>query len=188
MILRDRSTALLLSVTILGGAGLLASCVDPVEEDLIASLGDEVSGVRRGPFHRPGQPCLACHYDAGPGPTFTLGGTVFATPEEDIGVSNVTVTVVDALGKTQTLTSNCAGNFYLRGAVDLAYPLRAEVSCTLPDGTIKRSVMGSRISRDGSCASCHRGDPSATSPGRVSCGPEQPDPPFTQETCSGGGQ
>lgn len=185
---RAHASALLLLAAIGGASGALASCADPVEEARIAALGDEVDGTRPGPFHRPGQPCLVCHYDAGPGPTFSLGGTVFATPTDDVGVSNVTVIVVDARGKTQPLTSNCAGNFYIPGEVELAYPLRAEVSCTQPDGTVRRSVMGSRIARDGSCAGCHTGAPSATSPGRVSCGPAQPDPPFTQEICSGGGR
>lgn len=166
----------------------LASCVDPVEDELVASLGDEVTGVRPGPFHRPGQPCLACHDDAGPGPTFSLGGTVFATPTDATGVSAATVTVVDALGQVKEFVSNCVGNFYLPGDAGLAYPLRAEVSCTMPDGTVRRNVMGTRIARDGSCAGCHRGDPSSDSPGRVSCAPEQPDPPFVAEACSGGGR
>ncbi|MFO0611716.1 MAG: hypothetical protein U0414_03945 [Polyangiaceae bacterium] len=177
-----------ISVTLFAALGALASCADPVEDALIESLGDEVSGVRPGPFHRAGQPCLACHYDAGPGPVFSLGGTVFASPKDDVGVSDVTVTITDALGKTRELTSNCVGNFYVPGQADLAYPLRAEVSCTFPDGTVRRSVMGTRIERDGSCAGCHRGDPSATSPGRVACAPAQPNPPFTPAACAGGGR
>jgi hypothetical protein len=184
---RSKLGPLGLAIGLLGGlAAAGSSCVDPVEDDLITSLGDEANGVRPGPFHRPGQPCLACHYDAGSGPTFALGGTVFATPVEDIGVSDVTVTITDALGKTRTLTSNCAGNFYMPGSTELAYPLHAEIECTLPDGTTRRSVMGTRIGRDGSCASCHHGAPSAKSPGRVSCGPAEPDPAFSPVDCGGG--
>ncbi len=168
------------------GAAASSACVDPVEDALIASLGDEVAGVRRGPLHRPGQPCLACHYDAGPGPTFALAGTVFATPSEDIGVEGATVTVVDANGQSVVLTSNCAGNFYLSGRTELAFPLRAEIECTLPDGTTRRSVMGTRIGRDGSCASCHTGSPAADSPGRVACATTQPDPAFQPTSCGGG--
>lgn len=175
------------------------TCVSPAQDDIIESLGPEKSGIPEGPFHRYGQPCLACHGGYGPGsPLFEFGGTVFATPQDDIPVSAVTVTVTDANGVVKTAVSNCAGNFYSPAADDhLVFPLRAEVSCELPlpEGAdpmttpkqIRRSVMQTRIDRDGSCASCHDGNPSPSSPGRISCGPAQPATPFIVPVpCQGG--
>lgn len=180
------SIALVASV-VLGTAVAVASCANPVESDLVDSLGPEKAGVPPGPFHRPGQPCLACHSDGGQGsPVLSAGGTVFATPTEDVPVGNVDVTITDSSGRKVDMLSNCAGNFYATETLaQLAFPLHVEIECTLPDGSKRRSVMGTRVERDGSCASCHSGNPSASSPGRVACATDEPTPPFTPG-CGGG--
>jgi hypothetical protein len=163
-------------------------CFSPVEDDLIAELGPEVDGLEEGPFHRYGQPCLVCHggYKA---PLFDAAGTVFATPSDDIPVASVIVKLTDANGDTINVPTNCAGNFYIEDAAwDPVFPLRAEIECTLPDGTKRRSVMQTRINRDGGCASCHeRGPANQFSPGQIFCMPEQPAEPFTvPPECPGG--
>ena len=167
----------------------LTGCFSPVQDDLIESLGPEQEGVPEGPTHRYGQPCLACH-DAyyGEGPELSIGGTVFATPDADIPVQGAIVTISDATGKQVKLTSNCAGNFYAeRRDFDPVFPLRAEVECPLPDGTTRRAVMGTRINRDGSCASCHqKGAATPQSPGQVYCVPQMPATPFVVPVCNGG--
>ena len=44
----------------------LGACVDETHELQVQALGGEAPGVPKGPLHRPGQPCLVCHGEAGP--------------------------------------------------------------------------------------------------------------------------
>jgi len=175
----------LVTVLVLFASG----CFNPVDDDLVAEQGPEVDGVGEGPLHRYGQKCFACHGGSGIAPEMAFAGTVFAVPNEDIPVAGATITITDANGDSRSTPSNCAGNFYvLKEAWDPVYPLRAEIECTLPNGETRRSLMGTRINRDGGCASCHeRGEATFESPGQVYCLPEQPDPPFTVAAgCEGG--
>jgi hypothetical protein len=169
-------------------AALSAGCFSPVEDDLISELGPEIDGLEEGQYHRYGQPCLVCHggYKA---PLFSAAGTVFTTPTDDIPVAGVVVKLTDANGDVYQAPTNCAGNFFITGSEwDPVFPLRAEIECTLPDGTKRRSVMQTRINRDGGCGSCHEPGPANQfSPGQVYCMPEQPSEPFTvPESCPGG--
>jgi cytochrome c553 len=185
------ATLLLATGLAAGSASTLTGCPSPAEDTLIESLGPEVNGVEEGEHHRYGQPCLACHGGYGPGePTFSVAGTVFATPNDEIPVLGAKVVLTDANGSEKTLTTNCAGNFYAEeGDWDPVFPLRATVECPLPDGTVRRAVMGTRINRDGSCAGCHANEaPGQNGPGRVYCVAEQPaNLPFSLTPgCSGG--
>lgn len=180
------------------GFGLFAlGCESPVEDDLIEAQGPEVDGLEEGPLHRYGQDCFACHDGYGPGPPMAFAGTVFATPDEDIPVESVIVTITDATGDSRSTVSNCAGNFYvLRESWDPVYPLRAEIECDLPSDNpdaapeVRRNVMATRINRNGGCASCHTAGPAnADSVGQLYCSPEQPDPKFRRVVgCEGGPQ
>lgn len=160
-----------------GGSAGLAGCASPVEDDLIESLGPEAEGESEGEFHRYGQPCLVCHGGYGPGsPTFSFGGTVFARPNDEVPVAGAEVTITDSVGEKTTMTSNCAGNFYVEDAkFSPVYPVRVEVACTPPPGfdgiqRTYRNLMGTRVNRDGACASCHdNAPPSQTGPGRIYC-------------------
>lgn len=166
------STARALSAASLAAAvGVLvvASCGNPVVDDKIALLGGETDGVPEGPFHRPGQPCLLCHQEDGPGPAFQVAGTIFADTKSFTPVDKAQVILTDAAGQSVTLETNCIGNFYLLagGDFDLQFPLAAEVRYPLfdaegkprkdADGDIMRKSksMASWISREGSCAGCH---------------------------------
>ena len=133
-----------------------SACTDPVHDDAVSSLGGEENGVRRGPTHRPGQPCLTCHSDDGPGePAFSIAGTVYATREQPDPAPGVTIQLIDARGDEKTLISNSVGNFYVAtGAWSPTFPVRVSISqdnLTVPMQTL--------INGAGSCASCHRGDP-----------------------------
>ena len=102
---------------------------------------------------------------------------------------DVDLTTPDGLGTTIPVVSNCAGNFYIDiEGWEAEFPLRVEVACPMPDGSIRRNVMGTRINRDGGCASCHeRGVATADSPGQIFCAKTQPDPPFEiPASCEGG--
>jgi hypothetical protein len=131
----------------------LAACPNPNHTDAVADLGDEAAGVREGPEHRPGQPCLTCHGGSGPGPDFVIGGTVYATRNGTQALSDVSVVLTDADKTVKTLTSNRAGNFYLPSEQwTPTYPISVSLRMT---GVTKN--MNSLIGRNGGCAFCHYG-------------------------------
>jgi len=165
-------------LVVLGAAALGAvsvpSCANPVQDQAIAALGGELSGVPPGPFHRPGQPCVVCHSENGTTKLqMVLGGTVFADLTSFKGVTDVDVVFTDSIGQTMTTTTNCVGNFYISSnSWSPKFPLAVEVRFPVfnMDGTEqmqsdgnggmklvqKVKAMGSVISRDGSCADCHK--------------------------------
>lgn len=167
-------------------AAAAAGCGNPAVDVRVEQLGDEVAGVEPGPFHRPGQPCVLCHSTyVGASPPISVGGTIFATPtvgdELPRPVEGVKVHVTDAFGKQATAVTNCIGNFYFETETyDPAFPLHVEMDYPVPgsDGTTRRVVMSTRISRDGSCAGCHFGPRTQGSPGWVYCTEPMPTPPF----------
>jgi hypothetical protein len=150
---------------ILAGALLAApSCADPTHDRAVAALGREASGVPEGPLHRPGQPCLTCHGDSGPASSeFTLGGTVYALFREDAPAAGAVVRVEDITGRTLSLLTNAAGNFWVTPAQWVpTYPIQMKVTL----GGVSKQ-MTTHVGRAGSCADCHREPPSQTSPGHV---------------------
>lgn len=143
------------TLSVLGIALAASSCLDPVHADAVAALGGEVHGVRPGPEHRPGQPCLTCHGGDGPGePEMSIGGTVYDVRAGTEGMGDVTVIITDAKGDERELTSNSVGNFYMwKSEWDPAFPLTVSIA---GDGT--KAAMKTTVGRNGGCASCHRGD------------------------------
>lgn len=129
----------------------LTSCGDPVRDKSIEALGSETSGVPRGPFHRPGQPCVLCHSDAGGAPPFSIAGTVYIDADTRTPIDGVQVNLVDSLGRTFSTSTNCAGNFFVRPP---DYPLNGPVWVNLRRDDVLRE-MDTAIYRDGSCAGCH---------------------------------
>ncbi|MGH7296585.1 MAG: hypothetical protein ACRELB_16725, partial [Polyangiaceae bacterium] len=132
----------------------------------------EAPGVRRGPLHRPGQPCLLCHDGAAGDPQrFTVAGTVYATSGASSPAVNAVVTVIDAQGHPASLSTNAAGNFYTTPSqYDPVFPLQVTVRGvsgrlvrmqTLVDGN-------GTIEPNGGCAGCHVSPASPSSPGAVS--------------------
>lgn len=142
-------------------AGFTASCLDPVHDDAVAALGPEANGVREGPTHRPGQPCLTCHGGDGPGPDFAVAGTVYETRNGTTPLPDVTVLLRDSSGATRTLLTNSVGNFYLSAKQwTPAYPIFAELHYQ----DVEKKMV-TRIGRNGGCAECHRaGDRSQMPP------------------------
>lgn len=130
------------------------SCMDPVHSDAVAALGGETKGIRTGPEHRPGQPCLTCHGGDGPGsPEWSVAGTLYETRGGTTILSGATVVLTDAKGVEQRFKSNRGGNFYIEASRwTPTYPLRARVE----SGT-EKIEMQSLINGVSSCATCHRG-------------------------------
>lgn len=142
----------------------LSGCGDPVRDALADSLGPEMPGVRPGPDHRPGQPCLACHVDGGRAkPAFAIAGTTYRAKGAPDPLGHVDVTMVDSAGKTLRARSNCAGNFYLPPA---EFSLREPFWVTMDFGG-ETIDMESPVFREGSCATCHSEPLGPTSAGAV---------------------
>jgi hypothetical protein len=140
----------------------LWACADPVHDQEVAALGPEKSGVRTGPLHRPGQPCVLCH-QLGSDDPFTVAGTVYATPDKTVPLTMVKVQLVDSQGSRLATFTNCAGNFFVRPFEwKFQYPIW--VTLAAEDQLID---MESPIYRDGSCATCHVDPKNPTSAGHV---------------------
>src|ERR1019366_4307514 len=112
----------------------LSTACHPVQDNAIAALGGEAPSVRRGPLHRPGQPCLLCHDGAlGDPPAFSVAGTVFDRPSASQGVNGATVSLTDANDSGALAVTNSAGNFYVTPAQwTPTYPVT--VTVTPPQG------------------------------------------------------
>jgi hypothetical protein len=138
-------------------ADAAAGACDPVHSDAVAALGGEAPGVRHGPLHRPGQPCLLCHSD------FSVAGTVFANAEDRQPAPGVVVTLTDSQGHTFAAPTNAAGNFYVsHDQFEPIYPMKAALEF---GGTTVNMVAD--IGRNGACASCHFDPAGPASPGHV---------------------
>jgi hypothetical protein len=149
----------------------LGSC-DPVHDDAIAALGPEAPGVRRGPLHRPGQPCLLCHDGALRDPQrFTVAGTVYETSSGQVVSVGASVILTDANALRTQLPTNAAGNFYATPReYDPTFPI--QVTVTGPSGQtvyMRTLVEGNgTVEPNGGCASCHFNPQGPNSPGHVS--------------------
>lgn len=153
---------------------LLAAC-DPTHDSQIAALGPEKAGVRQGPLHRPGQPCLVCHDgELGDPARFTVAGTVFQSPSSSQGADGVQVNITDAHGATCSgVVTNTAGNFYVTPQqCDPVFPLRVSLSRQMyaaPSAIMQTLVTGNGTTTpiDGACATCHFDPAGSSSPGHV---------------------
>lgn len=132
------------------------SCFDPEHKDEVNALGGEANGVRTGPFHRPGQPCRACHGGMGPGkPEFSIAGTVYAFRDNGQVKPGVTVILTDTTGVTKQIQTNQAGNFYF--SIDQWSPtFPVSVKLDFP-GLAQPKAMQTVIGRNGGCGFCHYG-------------------------------
>lgn len=126
------------------------------------SSGKEWSNGNQGSEKmNPGEACIDCHTN-GDGPRFTLAGTVMGAihdPDDCDGPKSVTVTVTDADGAVQTLTTNSAGNFYSYDRLATPYTVSLDY-----DGRT-RVMEGSQTTTD--CNSCHTEDGAEGAPGRI---------------------
>ncbi len=179
-------------VALLGG--LLTGCPNPVQDKAIEELGGECSDVPASEFHRAGQPCVLCHGEyQRDSPIMSFGGTVFATKAQATPVEGVEILLTDASGSSppNPVVTNCIGNFFIESDDwQPAFPVHAEIICPNPDNPDKprRLVMGTRITRDGSCAGCHldRAGTRTDKTGWIYCAVTSPMNPYTvSDTCQG---
>ncbi len=150
---------------------LLVAC-DPVHDDAVSALGGETPGVRRGPLHRPGQPCILCHDGAlGDPQRFSVAGTIFQTPGSKVPAEGATVSLTDANGTTMRVATNAAGNFFLTPTqFDPAVPMQVVVTDSRGVTAKMQTVVAGNLAdepNNGSCASCHFDPAGQTSPGHV---------------------
>jgi len=145
--------------------GLLVGSCDPVKDNAIDALPGNAPGVRNGPLHRPGQPCLLCHDGAlGDPQAFSMAGTVFQDANSLTPLDGAIITLLSADGSTVTATTNAAGNFYLSAdQYTPHYPVHVK---SIVSGTTS-IFMQSHIGGNGSCAGCHVDPAGPDSPGHV---------------------
>jgi hypothetical protein len=149
---------------------LLAAACDPVVDDAVAALGPEDPSVRRGPLHRPGQPCLLCHDGSLGNPQrFTVAGTVFQKSGDRVAAQGVVVRITDANGQYIELTANAAGNFYTTPSqYDPTFPLQTALSTSVGPVPMQTLIAGNGTTEpNGACASCHFDPAGPGSPGHV---------------------
>jgi hypothetical protein len=177
----------------LPAALLLAACGNPVLDGKIAALGGEVTGVQPSEYHRPGQPCLDCHgVYGGASPRMSIAGTIFAAPIEKLPtpVEDVNIVITDAFGSKNGASptqppppkkTNCVGNFFFStDDFDPGFPLEAKIECPMAPGSMNTNAryMSSRVSREGSCGTCHQGARTQGSPGWIFCVDDPAQSPF----------
>jgi mono/diheme cytochrome c family protein len=170
---------------LIGAALLLAACGDPVHDRAVEALGSEKAGVRQGPLHRPGQPCLTCHGGEGPASyEMAFGGTVYALLDGDSPGAGAIVRLLDANNRTYDVTANCAGNFWVpRGAFQGTFPVTAAVTMKPSSMPSISRVMTTQMKRGGSCADCHANPAGPATPGHLWVLPDGSDVPSAE--CSG---
>ncbi len=145
-------------------AALTSACEDPVLRQKAESLGPDPGRYEDGPNHRAGFPCTWCHTDGGTAsPILDLGGTVYANPSTTEPLKDVLVHLFDRKGRTLTLPSNRAGNFFLaEGALPLEFPIWVKL-----EYGDQVTAMQSPIFRERSCAGCHMDPANPASAGHV---------------------
>jgi hypothetical protein len=136
-----------------------------------------------GPLMAPGEDCLECHGGGASdgnggggdeltttpasrldddGPRWSAAGTVYpsAGSDADAGLEGARVHLTDANGRSITLRTNQAGNFYT--AERLRFPLRVAVTAGGVTKPMEDAV------EYGGCNHCHTRPPQDDAPGRLS--------------------
>jgi hypothetical protein len=114
----------------------------------LASLFWACGTPEHSPTMKPGEDCLRCH-GAGSELHWYAAGTVYLDKQTKAGdgVQGIEVVLTDAHGRTISLETNGAGNFYTAEA--LAFPAKAEVRR-------KGKTLAMPIEvPEGGCNSCH---------------------------------
>ena len=114
----------------------------------------------------PGMACNGCHASSGgEAPIFSIAGTVYPTVHEpDLcngagPSSGAQIVITGADGRTLTLSSNAAGNFYSETAVKAPYSAKVVTAA----GT--RAMAATQTSGD--CNGCHTQSGANSAPGRI---------------------
>jgi hypothetical protein len=129
----------------------MMACGDPVRDREIEALGPEAPGVPPGPLHRPGQPCVLCHSEAGVAEPFLFAGTVYIDAHSLTPIDDVRVDFIDSVGSAFSTVTNCAGSFIVRRR---EYSAGGPIWVSMQRDEVLRE-METPIYRDGSCAGCH---------------------------------
>ncbi len=121
-------------------------------------------GNSESPEMHPGISCIDCH-SRGEGPSFLIAGTVyqqFNEADDCYGVQGAEVQITDSKGQVIRLTTNRAGNFFLRSrGSTLAIPIKAAVVYK----GMTRAMATPRTT--GNCLQCHTAKGANGAPGRI---------------------
>ncbi|HKE17145.1 MAG TPA: hypothetical protein VKB80_19865 [Kofleriaceae bacterium] len=129
-----------------GGGNVEGPDAAPIPDGADLTCAGPASATEDG-HHYPGMACATCH-DGSIGPTFTVGGTLYADAAGTQAVAGVTVTVIDADQNRIDLVSGQNGNFWTDQAV--TFPVTAFAS-SCPDVAPMTTQAGSGNCNAGGC-------------------------------------
>jgi len=148
--------------------GTCSGPTDPYNTPVMCSSGTMwTRGNHGSQSMRPGMACISCHTQTGQQfeIPFTIAGTVYPSAHEpdncngSSGSSGVTVEIVGADGRSQTITPNGVGNFFSESSV--ALPLTAVVHYQGRTRAMTTAVPS------GDCNTCHTESGTTNAPGRI---------------------
>jgi hypothetical protein len=129
-----------------GGGNAEGADAAPIPDGADLTCAGPESATEDG-HHDPGMACMTCH-DGSIGPTFTVGGTLYADAAGTQAVSGVTVTVIDADQNRIDLVSGQNGNFWTDQAV--TFPVTTFAS-SCPDVAPMTTQAGNGNCNAGGC-------------------------------------
>ncbi len=159
----------LLSACLLIALSAACNANNDLVSDSSCKSGKKWTGGNAGSdYMHPGGDCIGCHVAKQKGPQFLVAGTVYSAdgvdePDDCGGVEGATVSITDAKGNTQTLTTNAAGNFFLRSRNASAIAMPYAVTVTYANQAHRMVSSQS----NGACNACHTQSGANSAPGRV---------------------
>jgi hypothetical protein len=146
------ATRLLLPLSAFLCLALLPACAESSAKPKCSVSFALEADEEPGPQMRPGNNCLRCHAPGKQAASrpFSFGGTVFPAANSEPcsdGVEGVTIDVTDSKGRSVSVMSNEAGNFWT--AEPLTPPFR--ISAKRGSKTVEMPIE----SPTGGCALCH---------------------------------
>lgn len=129
------------------GGGNAGPDAAPIPDGADLSCAEAQTATDDG-HHYPGMPCAGCH-DGAIGPSFTVGGTLYADAAGSQPVAGVTITLIDADAKRIDMVASQNGNFWTAQAV--AFPVTTYAS-SCPDVV---PMMTQSASGDCNSGGCH---------------------------------
>jgi hypothetical protein len=95
--------------------------------------------------------CLSCH-GSGAAPKFLFGGSIYTDRDATAPATDMELGIIDAKGKTFFVHSDADGNFWVKDAASLAYPVYAAVRM---DAMVKQMKTKISDATKLDCNSCH---------------------------------
>lgn len=146
---RYRLRSGLRAVFLLLASSALVGCQEEADGDDYVCADDHLDWGWGGELMLPGTDCIECHRarSSAPDSAYSVAGTVFASATCPTAITDATIHVTDGNGRTVTLRSNQAGNFFSEQRLEPPFLFAVE-----HDGVL---VEMQYPVESGSCNRCH---------------------------------